>query len=48
MPSDDAGCLAGSEYDALLRGDFAAFAQRAFHEFSGGSETRDHRSGFVR
>jgi hypothetical protein len=24
--------LAGGEYDALLRGDFAAFAERAFHE----------------
>ncbi len=26
------GSLGGAEYEALLRGDFAAFAQRAFHE----------------
>jgi hypothetical protein len=35
MPGDPPGqlpgCLRGAEYDALLRGDFAAFAQRAFH-----------------
>ena len=34
-PSRRGGCLRGSlggaEYDALLRGDFDAFAQRAFH-----------------
>ena len=32
MPDAAPVRLAGAEYDALLRGDFAAFAQRAFHE----------------
>ena len=32
MPRTPRVRLAGAEYDALLRDDFAAFAQRAFHE----------------
>jgi predicted phage terminase large subunit-like protein len=32
MPEAPRVALAGAEYEALLRGDFAAFAQRAFHE----------------
>jgi predicted phage terminase large subunit-like protein len=32
IPGEAAGGLDRAEYDALLRGDFAAFAQRAFHE----------------
>jgi predicted phage terminase large subunit-like protein len=32
MPRTPRVRLAGAEYDALVRGDFAAFAQRAFHE----------------
>jgi hypothetical protein len=32
MPEAPPDRLAGAEYEALLRGDFAAFTQRAFHE----------------